>query len=119
MQMPERDTKEFLAALGVGAVLGVVAAWLLRREPPSRRDRLMRELKPLGKKAKKTAKRARSGAGAALDRGGELVSDGRESLADLRDEVFDIVSSARDEFAAAVREQMRDAEKAIRRMRSS
>ena len=119
MEMPERDTREFLAALGVGAALGVVAAWLLRREPPSRRERLLRDLKPLRKKAKKTAKRARAGAEAAFDRSGELVADGRETLSDLREEVSDIVRSARDELTAAVREQMRDAEKAFRRMRRS
>ena len=119
MEMPERDTKEFFAALGVGAVLGVVAAWLLRREPPSRREQLMKDLKPLGKKARKTAKRAREGAGVAFERGGEFVADGRDTLADLRDEVSDIVRHARDEFADAVREQVRDAEKAFRRMRRS
>lgn len=117
--MAERDTREFFVALGVGAALGVVAAWLLRREPPTRRERLMRELKPLGKKAKKTAKRARKGAETAMGRGGEFVTDGRETLGDLRAEVSDIVRSARDEFAAAVKEQVRDAEKAIRRIRRS
>ncbi|HUG01856.1 MAG TPA: hypothetical protein VML95_08325 [Longimicrobiales bacterium] len=119
MEMPERDTKEFLAALGVGALLGVIAAWLLRREPPSRRERLVRELKPYRKKAKRTAKKAREGAGAALDRGGAFVTDGRETLSDLREEVADIVRTARSEFADAVREQVRDAEKAFRRMRRS
>lgn len=117
--MAERDTREFFGALGVGAVLGVVAAWLLRREPATRRERLMAELKPLGKKARKTAKRARKGAETAIGRGGEFVTDGRESLSDLRSEVSDIVRSARDELAAAVKEQVRDAEKALRRMRRS
>lgn len=119
MEMPERDTREFMAALAVGAALGVVAAWLLRREPPSRRERLMRDLKPYRKKASRTAKKARKGAGAALDRGSSLVADGRETLGDLREEVADIVRSARVELADAVKEQLRDAEKAFRRMRRS
>ncbi len=119
MEMPERDTTEFMAALAVGAALGVVAAWLLRREPPSRRDRLMKELKPYRKKAARTAKKARKGAEAALDRGGSIVADGRETLGDLREEVAEIVRSARVELADAVREQMRDAEKAFRKMRRS
>lgn len=119
MEMPERDTREFIAALGVGAVLGVVAAWLLRREPPSRRERLMRELKPYGKKAARTAKKARAGAEAAFERGGSYLADGRETLGDLREEVADIVRTARVELADAVRDQLRDAEKAFRRMRRS
>ncbi len=119
MDIGERDTKEFIAALGVGAVLGVVAAWLLRREPPTRRERLMRDLKPYRKKASRTAQKARSGAEAALDRGGAIVADGRETLGDLREEVAEIVRSARSEVADAVRDQIRSAEKAIRKMRRS
>ncbi|MEN8375722.1 MAG: hypothetical protein ABFS34_09760 [Gemmatimonadota bacterium] len=119
MDMPERDTSEFLAALGVGAVLGVVAAWLLRREPPTRKEKLLRTLEPYRKKAAQTAERARAGAEAALDRGGEAVADGRETLSDLRDEVTEIVRSAREELADALKEQVRDAEKTFRRMRRS
>ncbi|MEJ2677824.1 MAG: hypothetical protein P8174_01965 [Gemmatimonadota bacterium] len=45
----DRDNTDFLAALAIGAIAGLGLALLFRRDPPSRRERLMKELKPYRK----------------------------------------------------------------------
>ncbi|HUH12325.1 MAG TPA: hypothetical protein VMK65_04415 [Longimicrobiales bacterium] len=121
--MADRDTREFLAAFAVGAVLGIGATLLMRPDAPTARERLTRELKDYGKRAGKTARRARKGMGRGLEdareRGGQAVAGGVDMVDDLRDEVSDIVSSARQEITRAVETQVKDVEKALKRLRQS
>ena len=55
--MARQDTSDFLTAFAVGTVLGIGATLLLRPEPRSPRERLMRELKPYRKKLRRSAAR--------------------------------------------------------------
>ena len=121
--MADLDTREFLAAFAIGAVLGIGATLLMRPDPPTARERLAREMKGYGKRAGKTARRARKGMERGLDtareRGGDALSGGAGMVEDLRDEVSGIVSSAREEITRAVESQVKDVEKALKRLRQS
>ena len=106
--MPRKDTTDFLAAFAVGTVLGIGATLLLRGEPDVG-ERVARQLKPRGRKlrrsAGKVAAAAGDGAEAAGDFTGELVDAGRELLGEFRKEVQQILEEARDEVREAVRER--------------
>lgn len=116
--MAEFDNRDYVAAIVIGTLLGVGAAFMLRKEP-TRREKLARELKPYGKKLKKRANRVRGhiedGAEDALDYGEELLVASREILDGFRDEVAKVITNARDDLADAVSEQVKDAQKAARR----
>jgi gas vesicle protein len=117
--MHNDHTTEYVTAFVVGALLGAGAALLLAPDPPTRRDRIVKELKPYGKKIRKGAKRARKEAGhqaaAVGDWSEDLAKAGREVLKDLREEVADLVSDARDEIASAVENQVDSAAASLRR----
>lgn len=117
--MADRDTVDFVTAFAVGAILGVGATLLLRSEPPTARERVVKELKPYGKRIRKGARRAwremGSGAGSAMGAGEDLASAGRAVLSDFRDEIADIVSGARSELSRAMEHQVRDAQRALRK----
>jgi gas vesicle protein len=115
----DRDNTDFLAALAIGAIAGLGLALLFRRDPPSRRERLMKELKPYRKKLSKQARRTRDTIGkqasAAAKRGDAMVAGGRDALDSFRSEVSDIVSAARSDIAAAVQEQVGTAQDSLKR----
>jgi gas vesicle protein len=117
--MPQRDTIDFLTAFAVGAVLGAGAALLLRPEPPSRTQRLLKELDPYRRKVRKTAARARKGfregAAATLDLGSEVAAAGRDVLREFRKEVAEVLADARDELGQIVQEELKKALKRARR----
>lgn len=121
--MPDRDTTDFLTAFAIGAGLGVAATLLLRPSPPTARERIMDEIEPYRKRAKKGAKRARKNlrkkAAGARDVGENAVSGGKERLTDFHGEVADILSDARKELASVVDDQVSDLEKALKRMSRS
>ena len=116
--MAEFDNRDYIAAIVIGTLLGVGAAFMLRQEP-TRREKLAREMKPYGKAIRKRAKRVRGqledGAEGALDYGEELLEASREILDGFRDEVARVVGNARDELSDVVAEQVKDARKAVRR----
>jgi len=120
--MPDYESKEFITAVVVGTLLGVGAALMLRRDPPTRRERLVKELEPYGKALRKNAKKARRNAGrrasATADAAGELVEASRDILAEFRDEVAEIVNGARDDIGRAVSSQVKDARKTLRKTAS-
>jgi len=109
--MARQDTSDFLTAFAVGTVLGIGATLLLRPEPRSPRERLLRELKPYRKKLKKSAARVgrelRDSALAGGDATGDAIDAGRELLAEFRDEVRRIIEEARDELRDAMEERDR------------
>ncbi len=115
--MPQRDTVDFVAAFTMGAVAGAAAALLLRPEPSTRTERVLKDLAPYRKKVRKSAGRARQGFGegaaAAAAAGGALRDAGRELIRDFRSEMQDIVASARNELARAVRDQVDEAQRSL------
>ena len=117
--MNKDSSNEFMMAFAVGALLGVGAALLLAPDPPTRREKLMKELKPYRKKLKKGTASARKQMGrrasAAADVGDELVEAGRAVARDLRDEVADLVAEARSEIASTVEHQLEAAQDALRK----
>jgi gas vesicle protein len=102
--MPPQDTSDFLAAFAVGTVLGIGATLLLRPEPRSAKERLMRELRPRqrqlrgGRAVVPVADRPRARSN---DVSSDAISAGRELLAEFRAEVRRIVADARSELRDA------------------
>lgn len=115
--MRNDSSSEFLMAFAVGALLGVGAALLLAPEPPTRREKLMKDLKPYRKKLSKKTASARKTAGrrasAAAEIGEELVEAGRAVARDLREEVAELVADARSEIAATMETQLEAAQHAL------
>ncbi|HEU4559848.1 MAG TPA: hypothetical protein VFS20_18495 [Longimicrobium sp.] len=109
--MARQNTTEFLAAFAVGTVLGIGATLLLKPEPQSAKERLMRELKPYRKKMRKSAgqmaRGIRRGRAATAEVADDAIDAGRELLSEFRDEVRRIVSEARDELSEALEERRR------------
>ena len=107
--MARQSTTEFLAAFAVGTVLGIGATLLLKPEPKSAKERLMRELKPYRKKMRKSAgqmaRGIRRGRAATAEVADDAIDAGRELLSEFRDEVRRIVSEARDELGEALEER--------------
>lgn len=119
--MARQNTTEFLAAFAVGTVLGIGATLLLKPEPQTAKERLMRELKPYRKKMRRSAGQVARG----LQRGraatGEVADDaidaGRELMAEFRDEVRRIVAEARGELAGALEERRKGERRGTERRR--
>ncbi|HST63484.1 MAG TPA: hypothetical protein VLK84_32535 [Longimicrobium sp.] len=118
--MARQDTNDFLAAFGIGAVLGIGAALLLRPDKPNPRKQLQKRLKPhvrkLGKSASRTRKAARMAARTSVASGtstDEVIDAGRELLAEFRGEVTRILDEARAELRELAQEQGRGAPPAV------
>ncbi|MGE5863510.1 MAG: hypothetical protein ACM32J_00285, partial [Rhizobacter sp.] len=86
--MNDRDKADLWTAVAIGAVVGIGAALLLRADDEPRSARLMKNLKPLQKRAGKAVRNARRTlAEQASHLGGageDLLHDGSRSLRDLR-----------------------------------
>jgi gas vesicle protein len=117
--MDRDQTTEYTTAFVVGAILGVGAALLFAPDPPTRRERIMKELKPYRKQFKKRTARARKELGrqasVASEWSEELVAASRDVMRDLRDEVSELVADARNEIAGTVESQLESAQKALRK----
>ena len=111
--MARQDSNDFLAAFGIGAVLGIGAAVLLRPEKPNPRKQLQKRLKPhvrkLGKSASRTRKAARVVARETGTTTDDVIHAGRELLAEFRAEVTRILDDAREELRGLAQEQSRPA----------
>jgi len=107
--MARQNTTEFLAAFAVGTVLGIGATLLLRPEPATAKERLMRELKPYRKKMRQSAGQVqrglRRGQAATAEVADDAIDAGRELIAEFRDEVRRIVAEARDELVETMEER--------------
>lgn len=119
--MPRQDTVDFLTAFAVGTVLGIGATLLLQPEPPSSRDRLLKQLKPYRKRLARNYAQARAavgdGADATADMSGEVISAGRELIGEFREEVARILSEARDDLQEIVRDQAKGVSRQAKRTR--
>jgi gas vesicle protein len=117
--MTEDHTTEYVTAFVVGAIVGVGAALLLAPEPPTRRERVMKDLKPYRKKLRKQTAKMRKQAGkqmsAAGDWGEDLAAASRVVVQDLRDEMAQLMADARDEIADAMETQLESAHSSLRR----
>ena len=113
--MSSNDSTDFLAALGVGTLLGVAAAILLRPSPRSARERLLREIRPYRDQLRHSADEARRALTAtahlaeeAVNSPDELTDDaiqvGRELLIEFREEVRRVLEEARMELAGLTEE---------------
>jgi gas vesicle protein len=116
--MNEKDTIDFATAFAVGAIIGVGATLLLRPEPPSRTERLLKELGPYRKQLDRGAKQVRKsvgkGASAAAHMGEQAWEEGRGRADDFRAELAGVVADARDEFARLLRAEVKQARKALK-----
>lgn len=117
--MGKQDTTDFLTAFAIGAVLGIGATLLLRPEQESEAERILRQIRPLRKKAAKRMKKVgRSASHRVRDAGAageEMVAAGRATLGDLREEAAGIVEAAREEIVRAARDSVRHARGAVER----
>jgi len=105
--MAQHGARDFVAAFAVGAALGVGAALLLRPEPPTRTERLLRELTPYRKRLRKQVRRAsRRLRGRGDELKDEMLAIGRDFLRDLRAEANEIVAQARAELVRAVEDEV-------------
>ena len=115
--MDTDQTTEYASAFVVGIRVGVGAALLFSPKPPTRRERIAKQLKPYRKKLEKrtaSAKKQVSGkASAAADWGDEMLAASRDAMADMRTEMAKIVADARKEIADAVAEQVESAQKSL------
>lgn len=117
--MNRDSTTEYVAAFAIGAIVGVAAALALAPDPPTRRERVMKELKPYHKKLRKRATKVRKQAGKQVSAAGEwrdeLMAASRAVMADLREEVAELVADARTQIADAVDHQLDSAHSGLRR----
>ncbi len=117
--MTDQEIPEYVTALAVGALVGLGAALLLRPKRRTRRERIVRAVKPYGQSLGKGARRAGSavsdGAGRAYEWSEEMADAGREVLDDFRRNLMDIARSAQDEIAETVAHQLKEARKAAAR----
>lgn len=117
--MNDDKTTEYVTAFIVGAALGVGAALLLAPDPPTRRERVMKELKPYRKKLDKKTRKLRKDASRQIAATGEWGEDvaaaSRAVMQDLREEVAELVAEARDQIADALESQLESATTGIRK----
>ncbi len=117
--MKPEQTTEYVTAFIVGTLVGVGAALLFAPSPPTRREKILKELKPYRRKIRKTRGRAKKqvsrGAAAATEWSDELVAAARAVAKDLREEIADMVAEARDQIGETVQTQVESAQDALRR----
>ena len=117
--MRERDDSDILAALAIGAVVGIGAALLFRSGDGMDRERIIRKLKPLKKKATRAFRDAQRSAVDKLhdvgDAGHILRRSSGKIAGDLQTDAAKIVRAARKELRASARDSVKQAQKAMRR----
>jgi gas vesicle protein len=121
--MKDHDNFDVWAAVAIGAVIGVGTALLVRARQEDDTHEIIRRLRPVQKKAKRTARNVgrevSRRAGQAGDAGEDLLRAGREMLDELREGAGDIVRSTRKELRKAARDSVREATKAARKARQA
>lgn len=118
--MRQEESTEYVGAFVVGALVGIGAALLLAPKPPTRRERLMKELKPYRKKVRKKVARGTARARRAVNAdptgsAEKLLDVSRSVMDDMRDEVSAMVAEARAEIADAVADQLQSAQKRMKK----
>jgi gas vesicle protein len=117
--MDRDQSTEFVSVFVVGALIGVGAALLFAPKPPTRRERIMKELKPYRKKLEKRTSGARKAVGkqaaSAAGWGEEMVEASRVVVSDMREEIAGMVADARAEIADTVADQLDTARKSLKK----
>ena len=117
--MDTDQTTEYASAFTVGLLVGVGAALLFAPKPPTRRERIMKQIKPYRTKVEKRAASAKKQAGArvsaAADWRDEMIEASRAVVADMRDEVAKMVADARQEIADTVADQLDSAQGSLKK----
>lgn len=119
--MNDRDKADLWTAVAIGAVVGIGAALLLRADDEPRSARLMKNLKPLQKRAGKAVRNARRTLAEQTshlgDAGEGLLHDGSRSLRGLRKDAARIVADARRELEDIAASGMKQARRSAKRTR--
>jgi hypothetical protein len=119
--MPENDSVDILTAFAIGAMIGVGATLLLRSEPETTSEKVLKQLRPIGRTARKAAGRAGRHYGKSIREArratSELGAGGKEVIDDLQQQIEDVLASAREELGDAARRQLKLARKKIRSLR--
>lgn len=109
--MDRDQTTEYASAFVVGVLVGIGAAMLFAPKPPTRRERIKKQLKPYRKQFEKRAATARKQVG---DRAAAAAEWGDELMANMRSEMAGMVSEARSEIANSVADQLESAQKTLK-----
>ncbi len=116
--MRDWDRNDYLVALGIGALVGVGAALLLRPKR-GRVQRIRRRLEPYGKQVRGGARRTRAamvdGTEAARELGEELAESGRALIDGYAKELKRLGEAAREEVSVMIERQLREARDGVRR----
>lgn len=107
--MDERDPVELAIAFAVGALVGVGATLLLRREEDLP-ERIARQVRRSRRSLERGARRAG-------DAGEVVTRVGRKALQEFRDEMAHVVGAAREQLADEVYAQLRAGKREQRRKR--
>ena len=120
--MPENDSVDILTAFAIGAMIGVGATLLLRSDPETTTDRIVKGFKPIARRVRKAAGQAGKEYGKSLRLTGRATSRlggaGKDAMEDLQSQIEDILSSAREELTDTARKQMKAARRSLRQFRS-
>ncbi len=119
----QRDDRDFLTALAIGAVVGIGAALLFRASDDFDSEKIIKRMKPLQKKAGRALHQARSRAEHSVrvkmsDVGdaGRIVRKSSGKIAgNLGDDAARIVSRAKREMEESARDSVKQAQRAMRR----
>ena len=110
--MSRDQTTEYASAFVVGLLVGVGAALLFAPTPPTRRERIKKQLKPYRKQLEKRAAAARK---QVSDRATAAADWSDDLMAGMRDEVASMVAEARTEIANSVADQLESAQKTLKK----
>jgi gas vesicle protein len=143
--MNQREDKDFLTALAIGAVVGIGAALLFRASDDLDREKIIKRLKPLKKRASRALDHAEDRASRALGRAakrvrhdaadryeqaskrvsrkmadvqgaGRIVRKSSGKIAsDVGDDVAKIMAKASRDLEASARDSVKQARRAMRR----
>lgn len=110
--MSTDQTTEYASAFVVGLLVGVGAALLFAPKPPTRKERIKKQLKPYRKQLEKRATAARKQVG---DRAAAAADWSDDLMASMREEMASMVADARTEIANSVADQLDSAQKTLKK----
>jgi gas vesicle protein len=120
--MAKDETADLVTAFLIGAALGIGATLLIRSEPESDAERILRQIGVARKRGAKRMRAAHSavsdGIHAARERSKPMARAGRDALGGFRDEISALVDAARDEIVHTARDTVREARSALKRRRN-
>jgi gas vesicle protein len=119
----ERDDRDFLTALAIGAVVGIGAALLFRASDDFDTDKIIRKMKPLQKRAGKALHQAKRRASNRVHEkmsdvgdAGRIVRKSSGKIAsNLGDDAAKIVRRAKREMEESAKANVKQAQRAMRR----